>query len=173
MNLKNISTDRLILIPVTLEITRSLLARNTQEIERLGIKSDGSWPTEDTMDILPIINQSLEKDKIPSGFEFWMIVKKDNMQIIGDIGFHGKPNEKGEVEIGYGLVAQSRGKGFGLEALKAIMSWLNSKEEVKVIKADCLISNKPSAHILEKVGMKEINRDQSLIYWELIKPIYQ
>lgn len=173
MNLENIHTDRLIIVPVTLEITKSLLNGSSKEIEKLGIKTDKKWPTEDTMDILPIINESLEKDKIPSGFEFWMIVKKDNMIVVGDIGFHGKPNKKGEVEVGFGLVEQERGKGLGFEALRAIMNWLNSKENVKVIKADCLISNKPSARLLEKVGMKEINRDHDLIYWELIKPVWK
>jgi RimJ/RimL family protein N-acetyltransferase len=159
------------LVPVTLEITRDLIEGNFKELEKLEIKADKKWPTEDTMDILPIINNSLEKDKVPSGFEFWMIVKKYNMHVIGDIGFHGKPNEKGEVEVGYGLVEHERGKGFGYEALNAIMDWLSFQESVKVIKADCLIDNRPSARILEKVGMKEITRDKDLIYWEFIKLI--
>lgn len=159
------------LVPVTLEITRALIEGNNKEIEKLGIKADKKWPTEDTKDILPIINNSLEQDKIPSGFEFWMIVKKNSMQVIGDIGFHGKPNEKGEVEVGYGLVEHERGKGFGFEALKAIMDWLSFQESVKVIKADCLINNKSSARILEKVGMKEVGRDNDLIYWEFINKI--
>jgi len=42
---------------------------SNKEIEKLGIKTDKEWPTEDTMDILPIINKSFEKDGIPSGFE--------------------------------------------------------------------------------------------------------
>jgi ribosomal-protein-alanine N-acetyltransferase len=169
MNLKNIHADRLVLIPITLEMTKSLIAGSNEEIEKIGIKANENWPTEDTMDILPIINRSLERDLEPSGFETWMIIKKDNMQVIGDIGFHGKPNEKGEVEVGYGIVELERRKGFGFEAVKAIMNWVYSQNEVKVIKADCLIDNKPSARILEKVGMKEINRDQDLIFWELVK----
>lgn len=173
MNLMNILTDRLIIIPVTFKITQCLLDGSNKEIEKLGIKTDEGWPTGDTMDILPIINKSLEKDRIPSGFEFWMIVKKDNMKVVGDIGFHGKPNEKREVEIGFGLVEHERGNGLGFEALKAVTNWANSQESVDVIKADCLISNKTSARILEKVGMKVVNRDKKLIYWELIKPIYK
>lgn len=173
MNLKNIITDRLILVPVTLEITQSLLDGSSKEIENLGINIDEKWPTDDTMDILPFVNESLEKDRIPSGFEFWMIVKKDTMNVLGDIGFKGKPNEKGEIEVGFGLVENERGHGLGFESLKAIIDWAISQNNVKVIKADCLIDNKPSARILEKVGMKEVNRDQDLIYWELIKPVYK
>ncbi|MCY6369373.1 GNAT family N-acetyltransferase [Clostridium ganghwense] len=171
MNLKNIYTNRLILIPITLKITKSLISRSSKEIEKLGIKCDKKWPTEDTMDILPIINNSLEKSKIPTGFETWMIVDRNNKRIIGDIGFHGKPNEKGEVEVGFGLVEHERGKGFGSESLNAIIDWLNFQESVKVIKAECLISNKSSARILEKAGLKEVNRDNELIYWEFIKSV--
>lgn len=100
-----------------------------------------------------------------------MIVKKDTMQVVGDIGFHGKPNGKSEVEVGFGLVEHERKNGLGFEALKAITNWAISQESVNIIKADCLITNKPSARILEKVGMKELNRDHNLIYWELTKSI--
>jgi len=77
MNLKNINTNRLILIPITLEITKSLINKSSKEIEKLGVECDKKWPTEDTMDILPIINNSLEKSKRPTGFETWMIVFKN------------------------------------------------------------------------------------------------
>jgi len=171
MDLKNILTDRLIIVPITLEITQSLLQGSSIEIEKLGIKTNEKWPTKDTLDILPLINKSLEEDIVPSGFECWMIVKKDNMQVIGDIGFHGKPNEKHEVEIGFGLVAYERGNGFGFEALQAIITRAISQDSVKIIKADCLINNKASATILRKIGMKEVNRDHNLIYWKLLKPL--
>jgi RimJ/RimL family protein N-acetyltransferase len=170
MELKNIVTDRLILVPVTLEIVRSLMEGSTEEVGRLGIVTDGTWPHKDTYDILPIIYKTLERDKVPSGFEFWMVVKKDDMKVIGDIGFHGKPDEKGEVEIGFGFVEQERGKGYGYEALRAMMDWTISRENVRVIKADCLVDNRASARILEKAGMKEIGRDDELIYWEYVKP---
>lgn len=169
MTLKNIITDKLILIPVTLDITQALLDGNSKEVEKLGMALDEKWPTEDTMDILPFIKESLEIDRIPSGFEFWMIVKKDTMKVVGDIGFKGKPDDKGEVEVGFGLVETERGHGLGFESLKAIIDWAFSQKNVKVIKADCLIDNKASARILEKAGMKKINQDQDLIYWELIK----
>jgi [ribosomal protein S5]-alanine N-acetyltransferase len=169
LHLNNLNTNRLTLIPLTLEITKSLLNGNRRYIEHLGIKCDEKWPTEDAMDILPIINSSLEVSKLPTGFEAWMIVDKTNNKIIGDIGFHGQPNEYGEVEIGFGLVEHERGKGFGSEALNAIMDWLSLQQKVKVILAECLISNKPSAVILEKAGLKEVTRDDEFIYWKLVK----
>ncbi|AAK81353.1 RimJ/RimL family protein N-acetyltransferase [Clostridium acetobutylicum] len=171
MTLRNIDTDRLLLMPVTLEIVKSLMVGSNDELLKLQINPNTKWPTKDTKDILPIINRTLEKNKVPSGFETWMIIKKDNMQVIGDIGFHSEPNEKGEVEVGYCLVEDERGKGFGFEALSAIMDWIHFQKNVSIVKAQCLIENKPSARILQKVGMKEIDRDMDSIYWEFIKPV--
>lgn len=169
MDLSNIHSERLLLVPVTLQITRTLLDNNKSELEKLSLNSDDQWPTVDTWDILPIINDTLKRDKEPSGFEFSMVVKKETRQVIGDIGFHGKPNEKGEVTVGYGIIGTERGKGYGYEALNAIMKWLKTKDIVKIVKADCLITNVPSAQILKKAGMKETGRDLENIYWEYVK----
>lgn len=168
MKLKNIVTDRLILIPIIVQIAEALINGDNSEILKLGMKTNKAWPTNDTMDILPIIVENLKKSG-PSGFETWMIERKDSKEVIGDIGFHGVPDENGEVEIGYGLVESERRKGFGFEAARAIMDFAIAHEGVKVIKADCLINNTPSSRILEKLEMKEVKRDSELIYWEYIK----
>lgn len=168
MKLKNIDTKRLTLIPITLQAAENLISGGNAEVEKLGLKVNKAWPTDDTRDILPIIVEVLKENE-PSGFETWMIVKKDNNEIIGDIGFHGGPDEAGEVEIGYGIVEEERKNGFGFEAARAIFNWAIEKENVNVIKADCLINNIPSAKILEKLGMKETNRDDELIYWRYDK----
>lgn len=165
MKIQNIVTERLTLMPVTLEMTRELLIGKQDSIKAHNIVCDEKWPTSDTKDILPIINSTLEKNGDPSGFEFWMIVENEEKKIIGDIGFHGKPNEAGEVEIGFGFVERQRSKGYGFEALTGMMNWLEHQEEVKVIKADCLIDNHASVRILEKSGMKEVFRNQSYIFW--------
>lgn len=168
MKLKNIDTKRLTLIPITLQVAETLINGENAEVEKLGLKVNKAWPTDDTRDILPIIVEVLKENE-PSGFETWMIVKKDNSEVIGDIGFHGEPDEASEVEIGYGIVEEERKNGFGFEAARAIFNWAMEKESVNVIKADCLINNIPSAKILKKLGMKETNRDDELIYWRYDK----
>jgi len=170
MKLRNIDTERLTLIPITLQIAEGLINGDSSAILKLGMRTNKDWPTNDTNDILPIIVETL-KNSEPSGFETWMIERKDSKEIIGDIGFHGMPDENGEVEIGYGLVESERRKGFGFEAARAIMDFAIAHEAVKVIKADCLINNVPSIRILEKLGMKEVKRDSELIYWRYDKEI--
>lgn len=167
--LKSISTERLILIPVTYNITKGLANGNVTELERSGLKTNGRWPRQDTMDILPFVNKAFEKNEDATGFEFWMMVLKDNMMVIGDIGFKGVPDDNGDVEIGYGIIEEEQRKGYGFEALKAMIDWAFSQDEVKSVKADCLIDNIPSIRILQKAGMKETSRDNESIYWEFTK----
>jgi len=164
--IQNIITDRLILIPVTLQITTLLLSNNLTEIENIGIRMSEHWPTPDTKDILPIVHETLKRQDYPSGFEFWMIQCKENNMVIGDIGFHGKPDENGEVEIGFGLVSEAWNKGYGFEALKGIVKWTKMQEGVKTLKADCLIDNLASIRILEKIGLKEVYRNDDYIFWK-------
>lgn len=167
--LQNLDVDPLRLIPITLEMASELIRHETHELERHGLRPAMGWPTADTMDILPILHETLRQAGSSSGFETWLIVKKENGSIIGDIGFHGKPNELGEVEIGYALVAQERGKGFGYQALQAIVAWALSQPNVEFLKAECLIDNKASARILAKSGMREEKRENGYIYWVLRK----
>jgi RimJ/RimL family protein N-acetyltransferase len=41
------------------------------------------------------------------------IILRDTGQVIGDIGFHGPPDEAGTVEIGYSIVERYRGRPGG------------------------------------------------------------
>jgi ribosomal-protein-alanine N-acetyltransferase len=104
MNTTQISSDRLILIPFTINIATSVLNRELEVLEKLGIKIDKNWPDSETIEVLPKIIKNLEIVKEPTGFESWMIIKKDNMTVIGDAGFKGKPNASGEVDIGYAVI---------------------------------------------------------------------
>lgn len=169
MEIKSIKTERLTLTPITLEITKGLLDGDKSVLGKYGLKADEQWPTADDYDILPVICQALEKNGQPSGFETWMIARTRDGRVIGDIGFYGMPDERGEVEIGFGLAENERGKGYASEALNAMMAWLRAHAQVKAVKARCLSDNPPSARLLEKAGLKEAYRDKERIYWVFIK----
>lgn len=169
MKLNRIYTNRLILVPITYDMVISLLNRECKEIEKLGFKLNSKWPRKDTIDILEILRKTMKKLNEPTGYEVWMIVRKDNRIIIGDVGFKGEPNEKGEIEIGYGIIYDERKKGFGFEATDPLIKWALSQEKVKTVKADCLVENIGSIRILEKIGMQEVHRDEEFIYWEIVK----
>ncbi|NRQ51917.1 GNAT family N-acetyltransferase [Brevibacillus sp. HD1.4A] len=166
---KRITTERLVLTPFTKSSAESILRGNFDELLVDGYRLGNGWPDEDAIETLPKIIKNLELVGEPTGFESWMIVKKDGNTIIGDAGFKGRPNELGEVDIGYGIIRQERKQGFGVEAAKGLVKWAFSQAEVKAITARCLIHNADSARILEKLNFQETARDGEMIYWSLMR----
>lgn len=167
-----LQTDRLSLIPISLETALSLLEGNRATIDDMGFKADEHWPTPDTMDILPIVCETLKKEGQPTGFEVWMIVEKEEKLVIGDIGFHGRPDDEGVVEVGFGLVQSHWGNGYGTEALSAILGWACKQDQVSAVKAGCLLTNQASAALLRKAGFSETGRDAEMIWWKFEKAIF-
>lgn len=166
MGVANIVTERLIIIPITYSIACSILNGDNKELEKMGINLNGKWPVQDTLDILNYLKDTLSLSEDANGFGVWMVVKKEGMIAIGDAGFKGEPNEHGEIEIGFGLIEEEQGKGYGYEVASALINWASQRDNVKVIKADCLIDNIASANLLRKCGMCETHKDSELIYWE-------
>jgi len=169
MSIEQILSERLIFIPFTLDIATSVLKGNLDVLETLGLYTDNNWPDDESIKTLPQIINNLELVLEPTGFESWMIVKQDNMVVIGDAGFKGKPNAKGEVDIGYSIIEKEHKKGYGFETAKELADWAFSHQEVNFITASCLINNTASAKILEKIGMQETSRDMEMIYWRISK----
>ncbi len=167
MSKNQIITDRLIIFPFTYEIVCSIITKDYESLGKLGYRSSEDWPHPDFLDFLPILKKQLKGVIEPTGFDGWVIARKEDMLIIGDAGFKGEPDENGEIEIGYGFVKSQRGKGYGYEAVKALIEWGLEQKNVKKIIADCLIDNIGSIRILQKVGMSEVKRDDEMIYWEM------
>lgn len=167
--MESINTDRFILMPLTLDIAGVLLKRDYDVIKEMGLNIGRGWPTGDTMDILPVLESKLKESREPTGFGMWLVVKKEDLRVIGDAGFKGEPDLRGEVEIGYGIAEEERRKGYGFEAAKVLVDWALSREDINAVKAECLTDNIPSIRILEKLGMVETGRDDSLIYWRISK----
>ena len=97
---------------------------------------------------------------------FWVIIKKDSNIAVGMIDFKNVPNEKGEVEIGYGLGDSHKHQGYMTEAVEAFCAWGKKQKEVKCIVAETEIDNFPSQRVLQKCGFVEYNRDRT-IWWRL------
>lgn len=170
MNLKPVETERLILIPMNYDMICTLTNGDDSELTNLGLKCGSEWPRPDTYDIMKFLSRTLKKEQVPSGYEIWLIVKKDGMTIIGDAGFTGSPDAEGKIEIGYGIIYSERNKSYGYESVKALIDWAKAQDIVKKICATgVLVDNFASISVLNKVGMKEILRNENGIDFEMVK----
>lgn len=99
----------------------------------------------------------------------WLAMLKADNNIIGDLGFKGAPDDKGSVEIGYGLLEEYRGKGYVTEAVAALVDWAWKQNGIHKIKAETLVDNRESIRVLEKIGVRKVAESEEMVYWELIE----
>lgn len=168
-----IKTDRLTLIPFTIRICSELIAHDTHTLEEMGLQCTPNWPDKEMMETLPKIVSNLSKVNKPTGFESWMIILTETKEIIGDIGFKGYNFIDNSCDLGYGLVTQHQQKGYAVEAAHALINWAFKHERLQKITATCLISNLPSAKLLQKLNMTLHSQDSTMLHWEISKENYR
>lgn len=169
LQIDQLKTERLLLIPFTIQICKNLILNDFSDLDSLGLKKGKSWPDTDVLETLPKIINNLSLVEAPTGFESWMIIKNDTLEIIGDLGFKGFNYDKGTIDIGYGIIKEERGQGYAEEATKALIKWAISQDIVKEITARCLIDNTSSIKLLKKLNFEIIRNDNEMMHWSLQK----
>lgn len=97
---------------------------------------------------------------------FWLIIRKMDNIVVGTIDFKNIPNEKMEVEIGYGLGKAYEHHGYMTETVQAICGWAKNQSGVKSIIAETELDNFPSERVLQRCGFIEYSRNAT-VWWRL------
>ena len=82
----------------------------------------------------------------------WLIVRRADERVLGDLGTHGPPDSEGCVEIGYSLAASTRGKGIGTAAVAALVRCLATVPRIREVTAVTGAENMASRRLLERQG---------------------
>ena len=109
-----LETQRLKLLPFTLELKKVTLAERARLTEMLGVAIPDTWPGADMLEALPFFIEAMEKDPLGLVCDGIILHKADQIAI-GGIGFHGPPDEAGRVEIGYNIIPAYQGQGYATE----------------------------------------------------------
>ena len=153
MSAASLDTERLRLVPATLELADADLHNRLEFMHQLGALVLDSWPPppndersmRDTVDLL-------RRNPGDSGWAAWYwLAKKHKPVVIGLGGFKGPPAE-GFVEIGYSLLPEFQNKGYASEAVAALLGWAFAHGEVERVAAETLPDLAPSIRLLERAG---------------------
>ena len=97
------------------------------------------------------------------GFGYWVVRETATNRFVGEVGFVDYkrdivPSLAGAPEIGWVLTPSSHGQGFATEAVRAILTWAESRFDGG--RTVCLIEpgNQPSLRVAEKCGYRELAR---------------
>lgn len=91
------------------------------------------------------------------GFGFMAIEERKTGRFIGEAGFHDMrreitPSLEGTLEAGWALMPSAQGKGYGLEAMQALVGWAD--ETFPGRRMTCIIDpdNIPSTRVADRLG---------------------
>jgi RimJ/RimL family protein N-acetyltransferase len=139
-------TERLVLRAADEAEAKRIFAREPADDDRW---ADG-YPFEGDVVALSGFLDATDKHGEQRPFGYYQIVRRDDGNAIGGIGFKGPPRN-GTVEIGYGLIPGARGHGYAAEALLALMS-IARQHAVAQLVADTDDDNTASQRTLERAG---------------------
>jgi RimJ/RimL family protein N-acetyltransferase len=162
-----IETERLLLVP----LTANQLKLWIENIPKLEVELNVKYEAEAIEGIfLEIIKSQYEKTKkVDLNYlfhSFWFIVRKTDSVVVGSADFKDVPNEKGEVEIGYGLGEQFEHNGYMTETVEAMCKWAFEQDKVSTVIAETDIDGFASGRILTRCGFKQYKQGETL-WWRL------
>jgi RimJ/RimL family protein N-acetyltransferase len=165
-----LETKKLKLIPLD-DYNLRLLVKDRQKMERnLGVKiNDTELEESEIIALRTSLQKVIENKEDYLWYTNWVIVLKKENKIIGGLCFKGCPDEKGRVEIGYGIQEEYRCKGYTTEAVKELANWAFSFNNVTEIIAETEKGNLPSHRVLEKVGMGKYEENEKMFWWRINK----
>jgi [ribosomal protein S5]-alanine N-acetyltransferase len=163
-----LDTDRLTLVPFTLEFIAALERR--QEAERLlGARIPDDWPDEELSGLVSLYADWVCNDPTVVGYGPWIVIARDEDAVVGSAGFIGKPDDERTIELGFGSHADYRNRGYASEAARALVAWGLEQPGVERVIAKCDPDNLPSVRVLEKIGMNRVSDADGQLLWEVAK----
>ncbi|MFT7616459.1 MAG: ribosomal-protein-alanine N-acetyltransferase [Planctomycetota bacterium] len=163
-----IKTSRLTLIPCTLEIFEALDKGREHLALRLKARIPENWPL--FPESISYFHEPLKVDPELLGWGTWLVVLEESRTLIGEGGYGGKPGAGGQVEIGYGIMPEQRGKGFATEFAQALIDHAWEDKRVTQIEAGTLKSGDDamaSMRVLEKLGFVRSKETEESLRWAL------
>lgn len=91
----------------------------------------------------------------------WVLINKTTNTKLGTCGFHLWDPDTQKVEIGFELMEPFNGKGYMLEAVKAIIEFAKQKMKVERINAIVYIHNKNCIKLLEKLKFIRVGEEET------------
>jgi len=146
-------TERLELVPVSLPVVEAVMAGDRDAAEAAcGAPLPGAWPNEEL--IARAFHVSLAAIRADPERRLWgdtlLLLGRT---VIGSVVFHGRPDEDGIAEVGYGVAEEWQSRGYATEGTRACVRWALAQAGVGAVRATTFPWHRASLRVIEKLGM--------------------
>ncbi len=150
-----IVTERLTLMPATVDLARAELDDRGLFARMLGAVVPDDWPPASAADALPLFLKWLEAAPTQSGWFGWYALARPDHAgpavLVAGGGFFGPP-AGGAVQLGYSVLPDFQRRGYATEMATGLVRWAFAQPGVEVVEAETEWANPASVRVLEKLG---------------------
>ncbi len=151
----NLKTERLLLVALLPEDIEALIARDSGRFAALtGFRFPPDHP--DIGDLTWHL-RAIRADDRNVPWRMRVVIERLSNTVVGSINLKGPPDGAGDVEIGWGLIVDARGKGYATEASMAVIRWALQQPGVSSVSATIPDDNYPSQRLAKRLGLTRTN----------------
>ena len=169
-------TERLRIIPITLEAIEAVLDHDRERAEALvGAKFPRAWPNEDLVALgFPFSRAALRAEPEIRLWGDSLVLLRDepresggSPRVVGSVVFHGRPSD-GIAEIAYTIHDTSRRQGLAVEATSACLEWALAEPGVDAVQATTFPWHAASLGVIKRLGMVPVGSREHDTLGELL-----
>lgn len=165
-----LQTERLVLVPMTVEIVEAVMARNPARVEALTeAKLPEAWPGPDLVSrafAFDIVAVRQDPERRLWGDRL-LITRQGPPRIVGSVVFHGRPDDDGIAEVAYGVEPASQRLGLATEGTRACVEWALQQPGVVSVTATTMPFHQASLRVIQKLGMRRCGEREHPMFGEL------
>ena len=150
-------TERLRLVPITLEAIEAVLDRDQPRAEAIvRARFPPGWPNAPLLDVgFPYSRDAIRAEPETRLWGDSLVLLRDEPRVVGSVVFHGHPSD-GIAEIGYAIEERSRGAGLATEATRACVEWALGQTGITAIQATTFPWHTASLGVIRNLGMRQV-----------------
>jgi RimJ/RimL family protein N-acetyltransferase len=153
-----IETPRLQLRPLQQDAASAIAGDRALAAALIGATLPLAWPDAELLDFLA------RNAPLPP-FGVWLMVETASGTVVGSAGFFGAPDADGEVELGFGVIPDRRGRGYARQAATALVDWALAQPGVSAVRARCETGNGASIRVLTRAGFERTGESDGMLTW--------
>ena len=147
-----LNTERLHLRPIRLSDAEAILKYRSDSVTNIY----QGWIPKTIDDVIDFITNKVSLEINLSGSWYQLvIIKKDDLELIGDLGIHFLDKNNKQAELGCTLAKNHQGKGYAAEALNAVIIYLFNELDKHRIIASIDPENTKSISLFNRLGFRK------------------
>jgi RimJ/RimL family protein N-acetyltransferase len=173
MDRLTLSTPRLKLIAGSAELLNMEWTEPAKFARELDVRVPDDWPPGlYDEDARRYFEDRFEADPDSAEWLIWYVVEASGRVLIGSFGFLGRPDQEGQVVLGYSVAEPYQRKGYATEAAGELVRWAFEHPAVTCVLADTFPQLEGSIKVLQRNGFQQVGAgpDEGSIRFRLDRP---